>query len=129
MSFYNGQTSSITVIIQHFKMCRSPHDRGCRPEGILVYHTHIVSNGGEKKAEKIIAQLLSQKTSFVNCQQHKYFVLLFVPFCKKMKKTNQKKNTKQNRKSLLFQACVYSATAILVSKYRTVHAQPCRSTL
>lgn len=52
MSFYNGQMSSITVTIQHFKMCRSPHDRGCSPEVILVNHTHIVSNGREKKMKK-----------------------------------------------------------------------------
>lgn len=49
MSFYNGQMSSITVTIQRFKMCRGPHDRGRSPEGILVYHTHIVSNGSGKK--------------------------------------------------------------------------------
>lgn len=84
----------------------------------------------EKNLKKKIAQLLSQKTSFVNCQQHKYFVLLFVPFCKKkMKKKNNNQKKNQKGTSLLFQACVYSATAILVSKYRTVHAQPCRSTL
>lgn len=84
----------------------------------------------KEKNLKKIAQLLSQKTSFVNCQQHKYFVLLFVPFCKK-KNEEKKQQPKKNQKgtSLLFQACVYSATAILVSKYRTVHAQPCRSTL
>lgn len=60
MSFYNGHMSSITITTQHFKMCRSPHDRGCRPEGILVYHTHI--KWKRKKLKKIIAQLLSQKT-------------------------------------------------------------------
>lgn len=53
----------------------------------------------EKNFKKKIAQLLSQKTSFVNCQQHKYFVLLFVPFCKKKmkKKNNNQKKTKRER--------------------------------
>lgn len=39
----------------------------------------------------MIAQLSSQNTFFVNCQQHKYFVLLFVPFCKKIKKRKKKR--------------------------------------
>lgn len=63
MSFYNGQMSSITVTIQHFKMCRSPHDRGCIPEGDSgVPYSHSFKWRREKKAEKIIAQLSSQKT-------------------------------------------------------------------
>lgn len=87
-------------------MCRSPHDRGCSPEGILVYHTHIVSNGREKKkAEKIIAQLSSQKTFFVNCQQHNYFVLLFVPFCKKIMEKQSKKQNK-GKESVVSSVCL-----------------------
>lgn len=61
---------------------RSPHDGGRSPEGILVYRTHIVSNenwGGKQKKNNCTA-VKSKRLSFVNCQQHKYFVSLFVPF-------------------------------------------------
>lgn len=62
----------------------------------------------KEKNEKKIAQLLSQKTSFVNCQQHKYFVLLFVPFCKKKneeKKQQPKKKPKGNE-SVVSSVCL-----------------------
>lgn len=53
------------------------------------WRTRVDTNGIErrkkkKKAEKKRLHSYQVKRLFyVNCQQHKYFVLLFVPFCKK----------------------------------------------
>lgn len=74
MSFYNGQMSSITVIIQHFKMCRSPHDGGCSPEGILVYHTHIVSNG--EKSRKNNCTVIKSKDFFCKLSTAQIFCIV-----------------------------------------------------
>lgn len=54
----------------------------------------------------------SSETFFCNRQQHKYFVLLFVPFLYQKQKREKKKKKEGSK---CFQ-CVFSATAILVSK-------------
>lgn len=76
----------------------------------------------EKKLKKMIAQLLSSQKKilfFVNCQRHKYFVLLFVPFCKKMKKKKKKK--KEGKESVVSKR-VFPNT---VQSMRSLADRPC----
>lgn len=60
----------------------------------------------EKKAEKNNCTVIESKDFFVNCQQHKYFVLLFVPFCKKKKMLGKKKKKKKGKESVVSSVCL-----------------------
>lgn len=101
------------------------------------WRVRVDANGIQRRRKKRLEKTTTKKRLhsyrveglfYVKCQQHKYFVSLFVPFCKKTMGEKKKKREKGG-KSLLFPMCVYSATAIMVSKRRPVNMQPCRSPL
>lgn len=71
----------------------------------------------------------AQSPFFCNRQQHKSFVLLFVPFLYQKIKRGKKKEKKKGREESKCFQCVFSATAILVSKLITALLIYCVSKL
>lgn len=98
----------LITVTTHFKNVAARMSEAAAQRGFWrtrVDASRIERQERKKKSRKKDCTVIESRDFFyVNCQQHKYFVLLFVPFCKKT--TGKKEEKKGGEECVVSDVCL-----------------------